>query len=275
MLETTTHGPITRIRMARVVLGRVVHDVSAYLVGGLLVDTGPPATADTLVALCRRREVRRVVLTHHHEDHSGGAAALARQLGVDVLAPAGAIPILAEGLRMPFYRYLVWGQRPERLRACPLPDRIEIGDLELSVLSTPGHAFPHVCLFEAERRWLFSGDLFVHERVKYLRRIEDLEAHLASLGRALALEPELLLCAHAGVVEDACGALERKIAYWEGLRARARNLQAEGYSPAAITRQLLGREGFLTYASFGDFSKRNLVRALLGGQSRRGRGGGP
>jgi hypothetical protein len=32
---------------------------------------------------------------------------------------------------------------------------------------------------------------------------------------------------------------------------------------AEIARRLLGREGFLTWISLGDFSHRNLIRSLL------------
>jgi glyoxylase-like metal-dependent hydrolase (beta-lactamase superfamily II) len=47
--------------------------------------------------------------------------------------------------------------------------------------------------------------------------------------------------------------------------ADARTLRNEGLSVADITRRLLGREELLTYASLGDFSKRNLIRALVEG----------
>ena len=264
MLEISRDGPFTRIRMARTWLGRPVHDVSAYLLDDLLIDTGPPATARELLAWCRDREISRVVLTHHHEDHVGGAAALRRELGLPVLAPSGALPILLEGARVPPYRRAVWG-RPECFRAELLGDLLEHGPYRFSVVPTPGHAFDHVCLFEEQRGWLVSGDLYVHEKVRYLRRIEieDLWTHVDSLRRVLALEPELLICAHAGVIEDARGALRRKIVWWERLAERVRKLHRQGESPRRITRCLLGREGLLFWASFGDFSKKNLVRALV------------
>jgi ribonuclease/clavin/mitogillin len=262
MFIVEEHGPITRLRLARSVFGRPLHEVSAWRIGDLLIDSGPPDTADRLAAWCRAAGIRQVVLTHHHEDHAGGAAVLAERLGLPVAAPGPALPILLEGARIPLYRLLVWG-RPGRVRAAPLGEEIAGGGCRFRVIPTPGHAFDHVCLFEEERRWLVSGDLYVHERVKLLRRIEDLDVHLESLRRVLALAPELMLCSHAGVVPDASAALARKICWWEELWEKVRALQEKGLGEREIARTLLGREGWLTRLSFGDFSKRNLVRAML------------
>lgn len=256
-------GPLTRILMAPTFLGRPIRQVSAYVFEDLLIDTGPPPTASRLVEWVRDSRVRRVVLTHHHEDHIGGAAALQEELGLPVLAPSNAVPIMAEGLRMPLYRRLVWGGRPRTFRAEPLGPAVEGEGYRLRVIPTPGHAFTHVCFFDEERRWLFSGDLYVHEKVKFLRGIEDVWAHLDSLRRVLALEPELLICDHAGILEHARDRLVRKIFWWEGLADEARALREEGLPIAEITRRLLGHEEFLTYVSLGDFSKRKLIRALL------------
>lgn len=259
MFHVSQHEPLTRIRMARDLFGRPGYEVSAWAYRGFLIDSGPPTSARELVEWCRSHpEIRKVVLTHHHEDHVGGAAALQEELGLPVFAPALAVPILAEGLRMPLYRRAIW-TTPRRFRAEPLGDRID----GLRVIPTPGHAMTHVCLFDEERRWLFSGDLYVHEKVRYLRRVEDAREHIASLRRVLALEPELLICDHAGILEHAKERLSRKIAFWEDLAGQALALKDRGLSTKEIARRLLGREGFLAWASLGDFSHRNLIESLL------------
>jgi ribonuclease/clavin/mitogillin len=262
MLRTESHGAITRIIMAKAVAGRAVYEVSAFLLGDTLIDSGCPHTARELVDWCRGRGVRRVINTHYHEDHTGGNALLARELGVEVLAPPRAIPILAHFYRLPVYRRFTWGQ-PVDFEPRPLGSDCVIGDIAFRVIPTPGHADDHVCLFQPDHGWLFSGDLYITERAHYLRRIEDAWCILASLSKVLALSPRLLACSHAGFRSDAAGAISAKIAYWESLARQAAELRHRGLEVRAITHRLIGPEGFLTYFSLGDFSKINLIRSLL------------
>jgi glyoxylase-like metal-dependent hydrolase (beta-lactamase superfamily II) len=262
MLRTAYRGPITRLHLARTVLGRPLRTVEAYLVDGLLIESGPPATASEMTRWCRDQHVRQVINTHHHEDHSGGDSMLRTSLGLPIAAPREALPILRDVPRLQFYRRLVWGQ-PDGVDAQPLGDIVETPRYRFVVIPTPGHSPDHVCFFEPEERWLFSGDLFIHEQACYLRVDEDAHQILASLRRILALRPQLLICSHAGFVEDGCGAIERKITYWEGLVDQARTLREEGLSVEEITEALVGPEGLTTRVSRGHFSKKNLVNSLL------------
>jgi glyoxylase-like metal-dependent hydrolase (beta-lactamase superfamily II) len=268
MLEATARGPIIRLHLARTVFGRPLYTVEAYLVDGLLIDSGPPATASQLVAWCRGRDVRQVVNTHHHEDHAGGDSALERALGVPIAAPAKAVPTLGAPPRLQFYRRLVWGQ-PASVKAEPLGEVVETPRYRLRIVPTPGHSPDHACFFEPQRGWLFSGDLFIHERARYLRADEDAHQILASLRRVLALRPRLLICSHAGFVEDPCAAVERKIAYWERLAGQTRALRGEGLSLRDVTDRLLGPEGLASHVSRGHFAKINLVRSLLAEDERK------
>jgi glyoxylase-like metal-dependent hydrolase (beta-lactamase superfamily II) len=262
VLRTSTHGEITRIWMVPGLLGRWLHSVSAYQLGDTLVDSGCPATARELAAWCEGRGIRRVVHTHHHEDHIGGDLELVRRQGVEVLAPPRTVPVLAAFYDLPWYRRLVWG-RAHSVRARPFGERVEIGGHDFRVLPTPGHCSDHCCFFQPELGWLFSGDLYIHPRVTYLRCSEDARTILQSLRAVLALEPQLLICSHAGFVENACERLEQRIAYWEDLGRRAASLADRGVGVGRISRRLLGAEGVMTLISGGDFSKVNLIRALL------------
>jgi glyoxylase-like metal-dependent hydrolase (beta-lactamase superfamily II) len=263
MLKAETRGPITRIHLARSILGRPLYWVSAYLVDDLLIDTGCPATARELVDWCRDQNVRQVINTHHHEDHSGGDRLLIQELGLPVAAPRTAVPILADFPRLQFYRRAIWGQ-PRGVKVDPLGNTVETERFRFKVIPTPGHCSDHICLFEPQQGWLFSGDLFVHERVRYLRVDEDPLTTLDSLRRVLALQPQLLICAHFGLVENGCDAIERKIAYWEGVAEQARTLHDEGLPLGEVRDRVLGKEDHMAVFTQGHFSKLNLITALLG-----------
>jgi glyoxylase-like metal-dependent hydrolase (beta-lactamase superfamily II) len=206
--------------------------------------------------------VERVINTHHHEDHAGGDSLLQTSLGLPIAVPAEAVPVLQAARRLELYRRLAWGQ-PDSVEAEPLGEIVETRSYRFAVVPTPGHSHDHVCFFEAEEGWLFSGDLFIHERARYLDVDEDAYEIMASLRRVLALEPQVMICAHAGFVENPCRAIERKIAYWQSLSEEARKLYDEGLSTEQITTTLMGAEGLATHLSRGRFSKRNLIASLL------------
>ena len=127
------------------------------------------------------------------------------------LAPAKSLAPLSEGFRLQLYRRLIWG-RPPRVRAAPLPRVVELsaGGTLVPVL-LPGHSPDMTCLVEPRRRLLFSADLYVARRQRYLRADEDLGGILDSLRRALELDFDTLLCAHRGVVADGKSRLRQKL----------------------------------------------------------------
>jgi glyoxylase-like metal-dependent hydrolase (beta-lactamase superfamily II) len=261
VIRVETHGPVTFLRIARRVLGRPVYWTGAYYVEGALVDCGPPATARELMAFLEGRAVEAVALTHHHEDHSGAAALLHARRGLVPRAHPAAVPLLARGFAQEPFRRLAWGRVP-RLRAEPVVDEQPFGRLRLRPLPTPGHCEDHLCFYEPDREWLFTGDLFLAERLRFLRMDEDLDALVESLDRVAALPARAVFCAHRGPVRDGREALRRKAGNLRGLRERIVELLRQGLPEKEIARRVVGREGFLTWVSRGRFSARNFVRAV-------------
>ena len=95
MIETASFEEVTQIRMSREIGGKPVYWVAAYLVDGLLIDTGCSFTAAELAAFLDGRPFRQVVNTHFHEDHIGGNRLLQEKFGVEILAPADSVPLIA------------------------------------------------------------------------------------------------------------------------------------------------------------------------------------
>jgi glyoxylase-like metal-dependent hydrolase (beta-lactamase superfamily II) len=266
MIRVEPHGDVTFLRMARRWLGRPLYWTGAYVVDGLLIDAGPPALARELAGVLADVPLVGLVATHHHEDHTGGAGFLAERRGlVPRVHPAG-VPILAEGIRAELYRRVAWG-RPRPVTAEPLASHVESRRLRFEVVPTPGHSVDHVCLLEPERGWLFTGDLFLAERLRYLRNDEDLAALIDSLRRVTRLPVKHVFCAHRGPVRGGAAALLRKAEVLEELRERVLDLLRSGLAESEIARRVVGREGVLTWISRGAFAARNFVRAVARGAS--------
>lgn len=239
-----------------------------YRLGSTLIDTGPPNRWPVVHEFLRERPMERVLLTHHHEDHSGNAARIQTETGTVVLAHPSALPHLANGWRLRPYQRIFWG-RPARLAAKPVPSEIELEEGgRLLALHTPGHAEDQVCYLEPERGWLFTGDLYISNKPRYLREDEDLEQLLCSLRSLLAYDFSTIFCGHRGVVPHGWQAIRDKLDYLEALRDNVRRLHGEGRSVREITRQLLGKEDTTSMATLYNFTKGNLIRACIKGERR-------
>src|SRR5439155_14652803 len=77
MIEVSRFGDVQRVRMWTWRTSAVGYDVSAYLVHGLLVDTGFRHVARELQGVLSGLRPRGLIVTHWHEDHAGNAPMLA------------------------------------------------------------------------------------------------------------------------------------------------------------------------------------------------------
>ena len=80
MIKVDRFGDVTQVKMGREYQGRVLYWTAAYLVEGLLIDTGCPHTAEELTGFLEGRRPDLAVNTHHHEDHVGANLHLQQQL---------------------------------------------------------------------------------------------------------------------------------------------------------------------------------------------------
>src|SRR2546425_770133 len=133
--------------------------------------------------LVGERGVRQCVTPHPHEAHGGTRGLLAGELHITPLAHRSGVARLGESdAQPPLYRRVAWGARPP-VSVAPLTQQLETPQFRFQVIHTPGHAADHVALFEPERGWLFSGDLYLAPRLRYLRADEDVYAMMDSLRR--------------------------------------------------------------------------------------------
>lgn len=257
-------SPVTQFRMARELRWLWSYYTAAYWVDGLLIDTGCAHTARQLGAALKGWRVDTVVNTHSHEDHIGANAMVQEMHRCPILAHPAALPILQDPRRQPLqpYRRIFWGwPRPSQGQA--IGEQIETPHFHFQVIQTPGHSPDHICFFEPEHGWLFTGDAYVGGKDRALRQGYDIHGILASLRKLAELPVQMIFCGSGSVRTEGARHLQDKVDYLEELGERIQELHRRGLSARQIRRRLLGRELPITYLTLGHFSGLRLVRSYL------------
>lgn len=268
MIQVEQYGPVIAIRMARRFMGKPLYWSTAYWVDGLLVDTGPAATAAELVRVLEQVPVTQVALTHAHEDHIGGLGALRKRYpDIPVYAAERAQPFLENPaqLQMQLYRRLVWGSPTPVEQITPLnkvADVVRTPRFALRAVETPGHSRDHVCYFEPTQRWMFSGDAFIGGRDRSWAREYDLLGVIGSLQTLAGMEIERLFPGSGNVRRSPTNDILDKIAYLTQLARDVERLDAAGMRAEAIATQFFGKDDDnLSFWTQRQFSALHLVEA--------------
>ena len=264
MIEIQTFEEITQIRMSREIGGNPLYWVAAYLVDGLLIDTGCSYTAGELMSYLEKYPPKWVANTHYHEDHIGANRATQERFGINIYAHPQAVPLIGRSATLFPYQEQVWGY-PEPSEVLPIPPVIQTERFSFEVIEAPGHSADHVALFERSKGWCFSGDIFAGEAVRVIRPEEDMETTVASLERLAALETQrLALFTSSGrIVEDGRKALQECAGYLRSLSRKAKDLQAQGRTAQEIMNALFGGEHPRAQRTNGQFTTENLIRSVL------------
>ena len=262
MLAITEYEQVIRIKLSRYPEFNPPTYVCTYFVDDLLIDGGPACTAQELVDFLRDRDVSMVVNIHYHEDHIAANALLKERYGVELLAPQLAVNRINRPPVLYPYQKEVWGH--------PTPSQVKgIGDTVLTkrfrfeVVHTPGHSPDHICLFEPERGWLFSGDLYFSTHPRVARPEENQWQTIASLKKVRDLMPRVLFPATANVILEPTTVLEEAIHYLEDLGQKVAELFDRGLSPVDIRQELFGAENLLAEFTQHQFSSLNLISGYL------------
>jgi len=268
MIQISQFGPVTRFDLARA-LPAWRYWTTAYLVDGLLVDSGcAHCVGETLAALAGT-PLAWIANTHTHEDHIGANGTLQSQKpGLEIYAHPQALPILADPHgKQPLqpYRRLFWGwPTPSIGKPVENGDVISTNQYQFQVIYTPGHSSDHICLYESNQGWLFSGDLFVGGQERALRAGTDIWQLIASLKRIAELPMSWLFPGSARVRQNPINEVNRKIAYLEKLGDEVVAHSDQGWNVERIARKLLGPPKQVELITMGHFSRRCLVLSYLG-----------
>lgn len=272
MIRISQFGPITRFDLARTLLGRGRYWTTAYLLDNILIDSGGAYTAPELLKALTDVRLDGLINTHSHEDHIGANAALQnRQPGLLIRAhPLGLVVLTNPRETQPLqpYRRLFWGlPKPSIAQSLTDGEEIKTEKYTLKIMYTSGHSRDHLCLYETQHGWLFSGDLFVGGKDRALRKDCNIWRVIADLKKAVTLPLTALFPGSAKVRLNPTEELLTKIDYYQELAAQIRDLHQRGWKADVIARQVFGGRMPVEFITLGHFSRLNLVQSFLRDQS--------
>lgn len=263
-IQLKPKGSVTSIHMTSRFLGIPLFKVYAFYVDGLLIDTGFPRCRMGFLKICDQLPgLDTVVNTHHHEDHTGNNFWVIQKYGILPLAHPKATDYMKAPSRwIRFYRRFVWGT-PLSSKMAHVESEVRTRNYQFLVLPTPGHSEDHLCLYEPNEGWLFSGDLFLDEEVRYTREDEDVYALLDSLKKIAPLRIRKMFCSFNGAIENPGEAIQKKIDFLENLREKVEEGLRQGLSSKEIQKRLLGPGDRFRFITGGQISKKNTIQAFL------------
>ena len=241
-------------------------EVSAYLVGDVLIDTGFSYVREPLLAALEGREINLVCCSHSHEDHTGNCAAIAAAHDCPVYV-RHVEAFWEEGLRrLAPYRRFWWG-RVEAFDALEMPEVVESGGRSFKVIPAPGHARTQVALYEAATGDVFTGDLVISPGAAALLTWSNPWQEVESLRRVAALQPRRMLTGHGLIAEDPGPLLELKAERIEEAARKSVELMSEGVAPRDVVTRVFPRgafkDRFFEWLTSREFSRLNFVRAAV------------
>jgi glyoxylase-like metal-dependent hydrolase (beta-lactamase superfamily II) len=262
MIATQQFEEVLQIKLCRYPEFLPGATVSAYLVDGLLIDSGPAHTAKELTNFLQDKKVKTVVNTHFHEDHIAANRFLQERYGAEIFAPALSIGKINKPAKLYPYQEEVWGY-PVPSQVKPLGKVIRTKKFSFEVILTPGHDRDHVCLFESNRRWLFSGDLYVSKRPVVCRPMDDQWQILEDLKTVRDLKPRILFPAPGNVLVEPGEKLDKVITHLETMGKRIEELHKAGLTIEAIRQKVFGEENPSAQRTQNQFSSENMVKSFL------------
>jgi len=257
---------VTRIRMASLGTWSLGFEVSAYLIGDILVDTGFTYVREPLLASLADREINLVCCSHSHEDHTGNCAAIAAAHGCPVYLHR-ADALWEEGVRtLAPYRRFWWG-RVEEFNPLEMPEVVESGGRSLEAIPAPGHAGTQVALYEVATGDVFTGDLVISPGAAAVLTWGNPWLEAESLRRVAALRPRRILTGHGLIAENPVPLLELKADRIENAARQSVELISEGVEPRDVVKRVFPKGGFkdrfFEWLTSREFSRLNFVNAAV------------
>jgi glyoxylase-like metal-dependent hydrolase (beta-lactamase superfamily II) len=176
---------------------------NTYILGGegggkAVLDPGP-AIDSHIEKILSFKNLKWIVCTHTHLDHSPAAAAIKAATGAQILgrpAPAG-----QDASFKPDF-VVENGQR------------IDLGEISLRAIHTPGHASNHLCYLLEQTKMLFTGDHVMQGSTVVINPPDgDMRVYLQSLERLLGEDIAVIAPGHGYLIGAPHREVRRLIAH--------------------------------------------------------------
>ncbi len=244
-------------------LGSPLMTVYCYVFGDVMIDTAQSHMQKEALKIASEHNIRRIYLTHYHEDHSGNANAIKQTMSTDVYGHTITIEKMAAVFKILPYQKYMWGKAtPVNIEQTP--EKIETILGEMIPVHTPGHSKDHTSYLIKSKGILFSGDLYLGDKIKYFRSDENIGDQIESLKKILSLDFKVLLCSHSPKRKDGKKHIQRKLDFLQNMYGNIILLWKKGVPEKQIFYSLNLREDyFAKLICFGDVSMFNGVRSAI------------
>ncbi|MDB5226814.1 MAG: beta-lactamase domain protein [Bacteroidota bacterium] len=259
------HDGVHYYRFSIYRLGNNVQTVYTFIVDDLLIDTAQKYSRENILKVAKDKHISKIALTHHHEDHTGNVAFLMKELNVEAYGHPTVVKILSKGYKMSPLAKLMNGT-VEKAIVKPLlsTDILQTANYTLQPIYTPGHSEDHYCYYEKNKGWLFSGDLYVADKIKYFATYESLFTQIDSLKKLTALDFDILFCSHNPKVKDGKKHLQNKLQFFEDFAGEVTQYYQQGHNARQIFALMGMKENYFNkYITLGNFSAENMVHSVI------------
>nr|MDO8082421.1 MBL fold metallo-hydrolase [Candidatus Freyarchaeota archaeon] len=229
-------------------------ELNIYIITGdeiTLIDTGMGdpnsfrAISDALKGIrLELTDINKIINTHEHVEHFAGDENIKKASGANVSAHKKAANIIQNfnNYVSELFNTIKEAEIEPRMRAVaegylsfqaaisstnvekPLKegDVVDLGSVILKAIHTPGHAPGHICLYDEERKILFSGDQVIGTGTPFvgygitdmivdrvanklgMKKVEhgNMTDYLNSLERLLSLDMKIILPSHGPIITE-------------------------------------------------------------------------
>ncbi|WP_044200472.1 MBL fold metallo-hydrolase [Flammeovirga sp. OC4] len=235
-----------------------------YFIDGLLIDTGQSKVRKVLLKSLDDLPIEQVFITHHHEDHTGNIIPLKEKFQCPIYSSEKCAALMHSPPSLSFAQKITWGDREVYHDLIPLEGHIQTKEHHFEIIPIPGHASDMVALYEPDKKWLFSADLYINSYIGYFLNSESIAQQITSIKKILNYDFKVMFCNHNPQLKNPKVKLREKLNFLESAYSSVYELYQKGLNENEIFKTLELKENwFVKFLSGGMLSKMNLIRSSI------------